>query len=109
MSGSSYTAPAQLARAERHPAGRRPRGVGAPLLVAALSAVALALVWVVAELVPAAHLRDALLLQHFVALDHGHTRHIAEWLPRLVNPFLYTIWAVALVLIALARERPRLA
>ena len=63
----------------------------------------------VAELVPAAHVRDAVLLRHFVALESSSVNGVAERLPHLLNPLLFTIWGVALVLIALARRRPRVA
>jgi membrane-associated phospholipid phosphatase len=110
MSGYPYTTAAPLPRAligartdERRPG---PRG---PLLLAGLCLAGLALVWAIAELVPAAHVRDAVLLRHFVSLDSGHVDGIAQRLPHLVNPLLFTLWAVALVLIAIARERPRVA
>jgi membrane-associated phospholipid phosphatase len=77
--------------------------------LAGLALVALALLWVVAELVPAARFRDAVLLNHFVALETSGINGVAEGLPHLVNPVLFTIWGVGLVLIALARQRPRLA
>jgi len=88
---------------------RRRPGLAGPLWLAQLALLALVLVWVVAELVPAAHLRDALLLQHFVALEDSRISGLTNVLPRLLNPLLFTLWGVALVLVALARHRPRLA
>jgi membrane-associated phospholipid phosphatase len=90
--------------------GERPRpGLGGPLWLAALCLAALALLWVIAELVPAAHLRDAVLLQHFVALEDSSINGIAELLPRLLNLPLFAIWGVVPVLVAIARGRPRVA
>jgi membrane-associated phospholipid phosphatase len=83
--------------------------VAGPLALAGLCVAALALVWAVAELIPAAHLRDAVLLHHFVALEGATVNGVAERLLSLLNPLLFTIWGVALVLVALARERPRVA
>lgn len=89
--------------------GRRRPGLAGPIWLAGLSLVALALVWVVAGLVPAAHLKDAVLLHHFVALEDTSVNGVAERLPRTLNPLLFTIWGAGLVLVALARQRPRLA
>jgi membrane-associated phospholipid phosphatase len=88
---------------------RRPLGPAGPLSLAGLCLVALALVWVVAELVPAVQLRDSVLLSHFVALDHGTVHVVAQVLPNLLSPVLFTLWSVALVLIAISRDRPRVA
>jgi membrane-associated phospholipid phosphatase len=94
--------------AERAGERRRP-GVATPLALAAFCLAALALVWVLAELVPAIHLKDAALLRHFVMLDSGRVDTVAAILPMLLNPVLFTIWGVGLVLVAVARERPRVA
>lgn len=88
---------------------RRGPGPAGPLSLAGLCLLALALVWVVAELVPAAHFRDALLLHHFVALESSQINGVAERLPHLLNPLLFTLWGIVLVLVALARQRPRVA
>lgn len=111
MSGYPYTTPARMPRAFMDAAadGRRSRRLVGPLSLAGLALVALALLWVIAELVPAARLRDAVVLNHFVALETTGINGVAEALPHLVNPLLFTIWSVGLVLIALARQRPRLA
>jgi membrane-associated phospholipid phosphatase len=111
MSGYPYTTPAPMPRAfmaVRADEQRR-RGQAGPLGLAGLCLLALALVWVVAELVPAAHVRDAVLLHHFVALESTGVNGVAERLPHLLNPLLFTIWGVVLVLVALARRRPRVA
>ncbi len=89
---------------------RRRAGLFAPLSLAGLCLVGLALVWVVAELVPAVHARDGVLLEHFLALQsHGTVNSVAEVLPQLLNPVAYTVFAIGLVLVAVSRERPRLA
>jgi membrane-associated phospholipid phosphatase len=107
MSEGTYTAAALPGRLSH----RRPQrsGAASAMLLAALCVAALALTWVVAELVPAAHLRDAVLLHRFTLLDSGIVNTVAEGLVRLLDPALFTIWGVALVLFALARERPRVA
>lgn len=88
---------------------RRRPGLAGPLWLAALCLVALASVWAVAELVPAVHVKDAVLLHHFVALESSSINGVAERLPGLLNPLLFTIWGAVLVLAALGRQRPRLA
>ncbi|HLB20489.1 MAG TPA: phosphatase PAP2 family protein [Solirubrobacteraceae bacterium] len=112
MSGHSYSTAAPLPRGLKIAHGgeeRRPAGLAGPLLLGASSLVALLVVWAVAEFVPAAHVRDATLLGHFLARDYGSVHSLADHLPRLLNPLLFTLWSVALVLTALARERPRVA
>ena len=111
MSGYPYMTPASVPRAlmAGRADGRRRAGLAGPLWLAALSLIALALVWVVAEHVPAAHYRDAVLLHHFVGLESSSLNGLTEHLPRLLNPLLFTIWGVVVVLVALARRRPRVA
>jgi len=104
MSGGAYTTatmPAS-ARSERPQAGR-------PLGVAGLCLLALALIWVVAQLVPAAHLRDAVALRDFTLLSRPHVDAAANFLIRLLEPGLFILWGAALVSVALARGRPRVA
>lgn len=111
MSSHPYASSAPLPRAlasARADERRRP-GLAGPLGLAGFCMAAIALVWVVAELVPATHARDAVVLGHFVTLSSSAIDPIARLLPHLLNPLLFTIWAVALVLIAIARERPRVA
>jgi membrane-associated phospholipid phosphatase len=89
---------------------RRERsGVRRPLLFAALCVVGIAVVWVLAELVPVLHRQDAVLLHHFVVHDSGHVDGVSERLTHLLNPLLFIVWGIALVLVALARSRPRTA
>lgn len=87
---------------------RRPDAWGA-LWIAALCLLALALVWIVAQLVPAAHVRDAVALRDFTLLEGPRVNAIANFLLHLLDPLLFTIWGLALVLFALARERARVA
>lgn len=111
MSSHPYSTAAPLPRVlpSARTNERRPPGAAGPLGLAGLCAGAIALVWFVAELVPAAHVRDAVLLGHFLTLGSGAINPVAEHLPLLLNPLLFSIWGVALVLIAIARERPRVA
>jgi membrane-associated phospholipid phosphatase len=64
-------------------------------------------VWLVAELVPAARVRDAALLQHFIDLSGPHVDPLARRLIRLLDPLLMTFWGLALVMFAIARRRQR--
>jgi hypothetical protein len=111
MSGYPYTSATPLPWAmEAHQEQRRRPGLAGPLSLAALCLAGLGLVWAVAALVPAAHAQDATLLGHFLALNrYASVSSLAGVLPSLLNPLLFTICGVALVLIALARERPRTA
>jgi membrane-associated phospholipid phosphatase len=84
-------------------------GAGGALGVAGLCLIALALIWVVAQLVPAAHLRDAVALRDFTLLSRPHVDAAANFLIRLLEPALFILWGAALVSVALARRRPRVA
>jgi membrane-associated phospholipid phosphatase len=104
MSGTAYptaTMPGG-ARAERSEPGP-------PLGVAGLCLLSLALIWVVAELVPAVHLRDALALRDFTLLSRPHVDSAASFLIHLLEPTRFILWGFALVCIAIARGRPRVA
>jgi membrane-associated phospholipid phosphatase len=90
------------ARSERPQAGR-------PLGVAGLCLLALALIWVVAQLVPAAHLRDAVALRDFTLLSRPHVDAAANFLIHLLEPAVFILWGAGLVSVALARGRPRVA
>jgi membrane-associated phospholipid phosphatase len=80
-----------------------------PLGVAGLCLLALALIWAVAQLVPAAQLRDALALRDFTLLSRPHVDAAANHLVALLDPTLYVLWGASLVAFALARHRPRVA
>jgi membrane-associated phospholipid phosphatase len=88
---------------------RRPLD-GNPLSALALAGaclLVLAAIWSIAELVPAAHLRDALTLHDFTSLGRPRLDSIANFLLRLLNPTLFILWGTALVAVAAAREQPR--
>jgi membrane-associated phospholipid phosphatase len=85
---------------------RAPRLAG-PLGVAALCLLGLVAVWLVAELVPAARVRDAALLRDFTELSGGHVTVLCRRLIRLLDPLLMTFWGLALVTFAIARGRRR--
>lgn len=87
---------------------RRP-GAGGALGIAGLCVLAMVLLWVVAELVPPMHLRDAVLLRNFTNLEGPQVDSVANFLLKLLEPLLLTIWGIALVLVAIARDRPRVA
>jgi membrane-associated phospholipid phosphatase len=106
MSGQAFSAGAVAARPV---SGRVRPGAGGALGVAALCVLGLAAVWAVAQLVPAVHLRDAVALRDFTALSHPSVDSVANFLIRLLEPLLFTIWGFALVAVALARGRPRVA
>ena len=78
------------------PAPRPGRALG----VALLCLLGLALVWVVAELVPAARVRDAALLQQFTALSGPHVDPLARRAIHLLDPGVMIFWGLALVLFA---------
>jgi membrane-associated phospholipid phosphatase len=102
-----YTAgamPPRRAVVEREPA----RASGA-LILAGLCLLGLALVWVVAELVPAVQFKDALALHEFTLLARPRIDRPAEFLLHLLDPLPFVLWGTALVAIAIARERPRVA
>jgi membrane-associated phospholipid phosphatase len=85
-----------------------PSAVGA-LGVAALCLLGLAGVWVVAQLVPAAHLRDAIALHDFTLLNRPRVEDLGNFLIHLQEPLLYIIWGCALMATAYAKGRPRVA
>jgi membrane-associated phospholipid phosphatase len=80
-----------------------------PLRIAALCVIALTLTWVVAALVPATHVKDAVALHDFTLLGGPRLDDVANALLRLFDPLLYTLWSVMLVAVALRRGRPRVA
>lgn len=108
MPGHAYTAAA--VRPQMRPAAKsRWSSTQGALAVCVLCVVALALVWSVAELIPAVQLKDAVLLDHLTRLDKGSVDWLAGHLVHLLEPGLFILWGVALVALALARERPRTA
>ncbi|HTU79806.1 MAG TPA: phosphatase PAP2 family protein [Solirubrobacteraceae bacterium] len=90
--------------------GGEPRhGAGEALGVAGLCVLGLALVWSLANLVPGLQLRDSIALHDFTLLSRPRIDAIADFLLHLLDPLEFVLWAVALVAVALARERPRVA
>ncbi|HEV3323295.1 MAG TPA: phosphatase PAP2 family protein [Solirubrobacteraceae bacterium] len=79
------------------------------LRAVALCALAMAATWTLAELVPAVRWRDAVLLYDFGKLSRPGVDTLANHLLHLLDPGLYTVWALLLVAVALLRHRPRLA
>jgi membrane-associated phospholipid phosphatase len=75
--------------------------------VAGACAIALLLVWAIAELVPAAQVRDAILLRHFTLFSGPHVNAVAEVLLKLLSPAPLAAWGAALALFALLRGRRR--
>jgi membrane-associated phospholipid phosphatase len=107
VTGAAYTAGAMP---RGRTAARTPRsGPAGPLAVAGLSLLGLALVWGIAEHVPAAQVRDALALHDFTLLSRPRLDGVGEVLLHLLDPLMFVVWGAVLVLVALARERPRVA
>ncbi len=107
MSGHAYSAPAAPSR--RAAVSTRWSGPGGALAAAVLCVAALALVWVVAELVPSAHYKDAVVLHEFTTLSGTRVDTVGNFLLHLLDPGLFICWGIALVAFALARSRPRVA
>jgi len=94
----------------REHAGEAPEpSIAWALWAALLCALAMAVTWVLAELVPAIHLRDAVLLYDFTKLQRPGVDTLANHLLHLLDPLLYTMGALLIVAAALARRRPRVA
>jgi membrane-associated phospholipid phosphatase len=89
--------------------GDRTPGARSALLVAAACLVGLALVWALAELVPAGQAKDAVVLREFVHLGSPGLDFVARSLADLLEPEVFVIWAVVILYVALARGRPSLA
>jgi membrane-associated phospholipid phosphatase len=84
-------------------------GTIAPLSLAASCAFAMVVLWVLAEHVYALQVRDTALLRDFMSLNGPHIGTVCRVLLGLLEPELFTIWGLALVLFAIAGERARLA
>jgi membrane-associated phospholipid phosphatase len=98
------------ARAPDHRRGGVTRSSSAiPLCIAGLCLGALGLTWIVAALVPATHVKDAVALYDFTLLGGPRLDDLMNGLLHLLDPALYTLWGVLLVAVALARRRPRVA
>ena len=99
---SSATAPMQ-------PARRETPSVRGALLVAAILVLAMALTWVLAELVPYVRSHDALLLARATSLQGERMSSLARGLLSSLEVPYALLWGAAIVSIALSRGRPRLA
>jgi membrane-associated phospholipid phosphatase len=109
MAMSAHAYVARRAPRARTPGARNRAGVLRALWIAALCLLALALIWLVAELVPQAQARDSLALRDFTLLGGPHVSALANFLLRLLDPGLLALWGTALVTLALAQARPRVA
>ncbi|HEX3909578.1 MAG TPA: phosphatase PAP2 family protein [Solirubrobacteraceae bacterium] len=89
-------------------AAERPSAAPA-LLLAALCVLGLTAVWALASHISPFRVRDAQLLHDFASIEGPRINAVARELLYLLNPAQFTIWATAVVLFALARERARLA
>jgi len=107
MSGHAYGAQAvRQRRRVKHPRWSGPAGA---MSLAALCVVALALVWTLAALVPSSHLKDAVVLHDFTRLNTVRIDRYGKFVLHLLDPVLFILWGLALVAVALARSRPRVA
>jgi membrane-associated phospholipid phosphatase len=79
------------------------------LLIAALCAVGLAVTWVLAELVPITHFKDAVALYDLTRLDRPLVEAPANLLLDLLYPPFFAVWGVVLVLLALRTGKLALA
>jgi hypothetical protein len=95
---------------DRRPRARltNPPSAAGALLVAGLCLVALGLTWVVAALVPATHVKDAVALYDFTLLGGPRLDDLANALLHLLEPALYIFWGVLLIAVALWRRAARL-
>jgi membrane-associated phospholipid phosphatase len=95
----------------RHATRKRmePPGAAGALGLAGLCVLALALVWVFAELVPAVQVKDAVALHDFTLLSRPRVDGVATFLLHLLEPLQFVLWGTALVAVAVARDRPRVA
>lgn len=105
---TAYRATGRRARA-RPPGGVAGWSAAAPLRLAGLCLLALALTWVVAALVPETHVKDAVALYDFTLLGGPRLDDLTNALLHLLDPALYILWGLLLIGVALARHRPRVA
>jgi membrane-associated phospholipid phosphatase len=107
MSGATYTA--EAIRPRRATVVAAASGPAAPLGVAILCLLALALVWALASFVPAVHVRDAVALHDLTLLNRPRIESVANFMLHLLDPALFLLWGGALVAASLAQARPRVA
>lgn len=109
------TSPSPRARAPR-PDPPRARSAsslrarpGLALLAAALCAAGLAVVWALANVLPAGHAQDAIALRDFTRLDGPPLSGAASFLLSLMDPGIFAVLIALLVAVALLRRRPGVA
>ena len=110
MSEQAYAAP----KMHTHELNARPRRLvdGSPVGALALAGaclLTLAVIWLIAQLVPAAHMKDAVILNEFVSFNRPRLESLGNALLHLLNPSLFILWGFALMAVAVAREQPRVA
>jgi membrane-associated phospholipid phosphatase len=93
----------------RRGAGAERSGPAGPLGLAGICLLALALIWVVVQGVPAAQFRDALALRDFTLLSRPRVDAAGNFLIDTLEPTLYIIWGTILVCVAIVRRRARVA
>lgn len=76
------------------------------VLVAGLCALGLTLTWVLAELVPITHVKDAVALYDITRLNRPLVEAPANVLLDLLYPPFYATWGIVLVAVALRRRLP---
>jgi membrane-associated phospholipid phosphatase len=91
------------------PVAWRQRELFAPLALAALCLLAMAVTWMLATFVPFAHTHDATTLYDFTTLRRPRLDPFGNELLRLLEPGGFIIGGGVLVTIALLRRRPRVA
>jgi len=96
----------ELAARSRRTAGANPVSA---LAVSGACVLAMAAVWMIAELIPAVHMKDAVVLHEFTTLSRPRLDSIGNFLLKLLSPSLFILWGAALIAIAVAREQRRLA
>jgi len=80
-----------------------------PLLGALACFAGLVITGVFAYLVPIAHVKDAVTLQAFIALNRPRLTPLIDHVAHLADPAPYALIGLSLAVLALARRRPRVA
>jgi membrane-associated phospholipid phosphatase len=106
VDGHAYSV--ELGSRARSPRAGGPRAA-APFYVAVACLLALVVVWACATHVGALRLKDAAALNDLASLNRPTIESVGNSMLHLLEPLLFTFWATALVLAALARAKPRVA
>lgn len=85
------------------------QSVRAALLLAGLCLIGLALTWILAELVPITHAKDAIALYDFTRLNRPFVEAPGNALLDLLYTPFFIAWGLVLVAVALRRRLPRVA